>query len=67
MRALTQITVHKMKYPADYKFSNEGELELQFIDTRKEMRGLFDQLCKLVCSCCMLNEWTYLYRTSIWC
>ncbi|XP_029201596.2 exportin-T-like [Acropora millepora] len=47
LRGMLYVVIKKMKYDESYNFDREGEDEVMFIEYRKEMKILFDNIAQL--------------------
>lgn len=47
LRGILHVIIKKMKYDESYNFEHEGEDEVMFIEYRKEMKILFDNIAQL--------------------
>ncbi|XP_064399906.1 exportin-T-like [Halichondria panicea] len=47
LQSLLRAVVNKLKYDEDYNFDSEGEEEIMFIDYRKQLKVLFDNIAQL--------------------
>ncbi|PFX29322.1 Exportin-T [Stylophora pistillata] len=47
LRAILHVIINKMKYDESYNFDHEGEDEVMFMEYRKEMKILFDNIAQL--------------------
>ncbi|KAL5516022.1 hypothetical protein EMCRGX_G001278 [Ephydatia muelleri] len=47
IRALLCVVINKLKYDESYNFMNEGEEEALFVEYRKELKVLFDNIVQL--------------------
>ena len=48
LQALLDAVIRKLCYDESYDFDNEGEEELMFIDYRKQLKVLFDNIASVV-------------------
>ncbi|RMX59336.1 hypothetical protein pdam_00014020 [Pocillopora damicornis] len=47
LRGILHVIINKMKYDESYNFDHEGEDEVMFMEYRKEMKILFDNIAQL--------------------
>ncbi|XP_015780138.1 PREDICTED: exportin-T-like [Acropora digitifera] len=55
LRGMLYVVIKKMTYDESYSFDREGEDEVMFIEYRKEMKILFDNIAQLVSMCNILG------------
>lgn len=48
LQALLDAVIRKLRYDDSYDFDNEGEEEQMFVDYRKELKVLFDNIASVV-------------------